>query len=177
MSANSQMPMFPNYNWGPMQPQQSLMSNLTAGMYGPPQVPQQSLMDWGMEPQPFSGGGVLADTSQFGFPDSFLNELVPGQETGTGWGSDFWFGKDGSGGAAMPTIMALSALSQGILGWKGLGLAEDKFDENKRQFNLNVGNQARAANASMEARHKRDLADGRVTGSTADYMAKYGMRT
>jgi len=130
-------------------------------------------------PEGISGtGGMVVDTNQFGFSDSFLNELVPAN-TSTGFDSNFWFGnaKTGTNGAALPTLNLVNGLTQGFLGFEQLGIARDKLNENKRQFNLNFGNQARLTNSRLRDRQERRIAEGRASGTVEDYMAQNGMRT
>lgn len=73
-------------------------------------------------------------------------------------------------------------LGQGIsnfyMGSQALDLQRQQLAQGQKEFNLNFGAQAGMANSRLEAQNNRRIAEGMVpTMSTADYMAKYGVKT
>ena len=110
---------------------------------------------------------------------------------GMSWGdrlssSDFWLGgKDAKGmqtmGAAAPLMQGAGALMSGFLGMKQYGLSKKVFENNKQQFERNFDAQKGVTNSQLSDRQDRRNADARANGmtgttSTADYMAKWGVK-
>ncbi len=92
---------------------------------------------------------------------SFLDGMI-GSKDAPGWGG-----------------LALNA-AQGLgnmwMGYKGLKNAQDTLKENRRQFDLNWGAQAKTTNAQLAGQHSARLAAGGVNYSSLnDYMKKYGI--
>jgi hypothetical protein len=114
-------------------------------------------------PQGFWGGiGDWAKES--GFLDS--TNTNTGIKTG-GWGA--------------PAIQGAGALMSGFMGMKQYGLSKKVFENNKQQFERNFAAQKGLTNSQLSDRQDRRNADARANGqtdttSTADYMAKWGVK-
>lgn len=94
------------------------------------------------------------------------------------WSLDSFLGnaQNGTNGWGMPALNAASTLLNGWFGLEQLDMAKAQLAENKRQFNLNFGNQARLTNARLTDRQNRRVEEGRATESAESYVSKYGVR-
>lgn len=133
-------------------------------------------------------GSPVPNMLQYGAPYS-----APGMPSG-GWGggaptpgapwktSNFWLGgTDDNGnqsiGAAMPMLQGANTLMEGFMGMKKYGLARDTFNQNKREFEMNHGNQVRTTNAQLEDRQRARVASNPGAYQSVDeYMAKHGVK-
>lgn len=91
---------------------------------------------------------------------------------------DFWFGnsKAGTNGFAGTALGALQGLGSAYLGMKQYGLAKDKFEESKRQFELNYGAQKKLTNSRLEDRQRARVASNPgAYESVGSYMNKNGL--
>ena len=79
----------------------------------------------------------------------------------------------GWGGLALGAAQGLGNM---WMGYKGLQNAQNTLKENRRQFDLNWGAQAKTTNAQLAGQHSARLAAGGVNYSSLnDYMKKYGI--
>lgn len=114
-----------------------------------------------MSPSTWTGKGFNTALQDWG--------VTGGKDTKTGNTFNGW------GGLAL-------GLGQGIsnfyMGSQALDLQRQQLAQGQKEFNLNFGAQAGMANSRLEAQNNRRIAEGMVpTMSTADYMAKYGVKT
>lgn len=81
---------------------------------------------------------------------------------------------DGWGGLALGGAQGLLG---GYLGMQQLGVARDTLAQNKRQFDLNFGNQVQTINTHMEDRQRARVAsDPGAYQSVGDYMKTNGLK-
>ena len=76
----------------------------------------------------------------------------------------------------MPALGLANSLFNGWFGFEKLSQARDQLRENKRQFNLNFGTQAKLTNARLHDRQTRRVAEGRSNVSADEYLSKYGVK-
>lgn len=81
---------------------------------------------------------------------------------------------NGWGGLALGAAQGISNL---YMGMQQYGLMKDQLQFSKDVFNKNYGVQRNLVNSQLEAQNNRRVAESLVpTQSTADYMAKYGVK-
>ncbi len=84
-----------------------------------------------------------------------------------------WFGNQNQVGVIPTAIGGLQALTQGIQGFKQLGLAEDQLAFNIASAERNFGNQERLINAQLRDRAAaRYSANPQAYQNPDDYMAE-----
>ena len=86
-----------------------------------------------------------------------------------------------TGGWGAPAMQGISSLVNGFMGMKQYGLSKKIFENNKQQFERNFDAQKGVTNSQLSDRQDRRNADARANGmtgttSTADYMAKWGVK-
>lgn len=78
-----------------------------------------------------------------------------------------------SGGWAPVALGAGQAIFGALQGNKAMGLAEDQFNESKRQFNLNFDAQRKSINTQLEDRQRARVASNATAyENTDDYLRK-----
>ena len=100
------------------------------------------------------------------------------------WGQDvgMFGGKDANGNAfngwGGMALGAAQGLGQMYMGMKQYGMMKDQLQFSKDAFNKNYEVQKNMVNSEMADRQNRRVAEGLMpnTMSTADYMAKYGVK-
>ena len=82
---------------------------------------------------------------------------------------------DGWGGMALGAAKGLGSL---YMGMQQYGLMKDQLQFSKDAFNKNYALNKNMVNSQLEDRQNRRVAEGLMpnTTSTADYMAKYGVK-
>ena len=176
-----------NYNgYGSMNPTGVAPNNFNFGANNlSPMMPQGQPTN-GMFQMPNFGSETVnrATQADFNIPGgngsmpSVPGGGMPGNDTGPNWGvMDRLFGaenQDGSkiGGAAMPALQMGTGLLQGYLGLKQLGLAEDQFDESKKQFGLNYDAQRTTTNSQLRDRQKARVASNAGAYESVDSYMK-----
>ena len=116
-----------------------------------------------------NGSNIGSYTSQY-FPQS-------GGTSGNTFGNLFskssMFGDKNSTGWLSTAAGIGEALFSAYSGNKTLQLAEDQFDESKREFNLNYAAQTKTTNTELEDRQNARVASNPdAYESTASYMAR-----
>ena len=148
-----------------------------------------SMMDWG---NPNAGSNFrIGELTQapttnaaFDMGGSGTPQMGLWDKMGT---SDFWLGSKNNTtgmqtmGAASPLIQGMSGLMNGFMAMKQYGLSKDIFNNNKQQFERNFAAQKNTTNSQLSDRQDRRNADAAANGvtgtpSTADYMAKWGVK-
>ena len=101
----------------------------------------------------FSDNGLFSRNSMFG-----------GTDTATGMTTGGW---------VSPIAAVGSAIFSGIQGNKQLSLAQDQFEESRRQFNANYNAQVKTTNTQLEDRQRaRVAANPGAYESVSDYMSR-----
>ena len=109
-----------------------------------------------------SGGGGVATAEP-----SFLDGMLGFTDSSTGLKNQGW------GGLALG---AAQGLGNAWMGMKQYGLAEDAFEESKRQFGLNYEAQKKLTNSQLADRQRARVASNpNGYQSEAEYMAQYGV--
>ncbi len=87
----------------------------------------------------------------------YLKNINPGSGSGSGPPKvDEGFGwNKGSADMISAGLGGLGSLASGWAAIKGLGIAQDELDENKRQYNQNYGQQLKAYNAQVGMQNNR----------------------
>lgn len=121
-----------------------------------------------------AGNAPITDLSSMASPQTLAAINGPGFMQGMlGWRAPDGTQNAGWGGAA---IGAGSALMQGILGFKQLGIAKDQLAQSKKEFSLNFGAQQKLTNSRLEDRQTARVASNPTAyQSVGDYMKKNGI--
>jgi hypothetical protein len=138
---------------------------------GPPQAggnDYTQMGNWGQSNQPM-------DMGMAGFGENGLNVGNAAPTSMPSWSQRAFGGTDENGmktgGFAMPAIQAVSGVANSYLGLKQYGLAKQSLKENKRQFNMNYGNQVKMTNTQMRDRQRARVASNPDSyQSVDDYM-------
>jgi hypothetical protein len=139
-------------------------------LLGPPQAgtnDYSQMGGWGQTNQPMNAG---MDMGMAGYGGNGLNVGSAAPTAMPTWSQRAFGGTDEqgmkTGGYAMPAIQAVSGAANAFLGMKQYGIAKKTLKENKRQFNLNYGNQVKMTNTQM-----RDRQRARVSSSPNEYQS------
>lgn len=111
------------------------------------------------------GGPTIQNASQGDLWSSIFNQnsAFGGRDSKTGMVTGGWVSPLASIGAA---------LFQGIQGNKQLGLAQDQFKENKRQFDANFAAQRQTTNTQLEDRQRARVASNPGAYESVDSYLK-----
>ena len=158
-------------------PASGIQKGMTRQTFNPAQVNKRSGFGFLPGQDPALGGGGGMDPSIAGFN-------TPGAIPGMGGAGADWLSMDGIfgykgtdgvahngwGGTALAGAQAIGDMYSSM---KQFGLAEDQFEEGKRQYNQNYQAQVKNYNADIEDRQRARVASN--SGgyqSVADYMDK-----
>lgn len=107
-------------------------------------------------------GGWWSDLTQSVKDSGFLGSTAPDGTKTQGWGG--------------MALGAAQGLANSYMGMQQYGLAKDTFNENKRQFALNFGNQQKLTNSRLEDRQAARVAsNANAYQSVGEYMKKNGV--
>lgn len=112
----------------------------------------------------FGGGGAGSPTTGGGGGLFSRQSLFGGTDANTGISTGGW---------APVALGAGQAIFGALQGNKAMNLAQDQFDESKRQFNLNFDAQKKTINTQLEDRQRARVASNATAyENTDDYLRK-----